>query len=266
MNRYYSSTWGRFLMPDPYAGSISVSSPQSWNLYAYAGDDPANSADPSGLYALAPQPGGPVWGYNPYPGDGDGGGGAGSGTGGGAGATPCIEVVPGIDMDPFLRPCGTGGRGSSGGGGNLDSRKPNDPDCDPKVIAAMTAAWMASSNGLSGTEAGFALTGTPQKFSIVVLPFTNQQSQISFQLSAGSFAIFHVHPNNAAPQPSRQDISVANNDDLLMFTETSRGLWEYDPSSKNTSEITSGINWTKPCLKQAPPPPPTGPNIFGGVQ
>jgi hypothetical protein len=169
-------------------------------------------------------------------------------------------------MDPFFRPCGAGGSSSSGGGGSFDSRKPNDPDCDPKVIAAMNAAWMASSNGLNGTEAGFALAGTPQNFSIVVLPFTNQQSQFSFQLPAGSFAIFHVHPNNAAPQPSRQDISVANKDDLLMFTETSRGLWEYDPSSKKTSETTSGINWTKPCQKQASSPTPTEPNFFGGLQ
>ena len=48
VNRYYSSLWGRFTSPDPYAGSISLGNPQSWNRYAYEVDDPANGNDPSG--------------------------------------------------------------------------------------------------------------------------------------------------------------------------------------------------------------------------
>ncbi len=49
MNRYYSSVWGRFTSPDPYGGSASPSSPQSWNRYGYPANDPANHNDPSGL-------------------------------------------------------------------------------------------------------------------------------------------------------------------------------------------------------------------------
>ncbi len=47
--RYYDNLIGRFMKPDPFGGSANVFSPQSWNRYAYAGNDPANNFDPSGL-------------------------------------------------------------------------------------------------------------------------------------------------------------------------------------------------------------------------
>jgi len=47
--RQYSSTEGRFLSPDPYAGSIDLGNPQSMNRYSYVGGNPINFADPSGL-------------------------------------------------------------------------------------------------------------------------------------------------------------------------------------------------------------------------
>jgi len=49
VNRYYSSTWGRFLSPDPASGSINPADPRSWNRYLYSSDDPVNRYDPSGL-------------------------------------------------------------------------------------------------------------------------------------------------------------------------------------------------------------------------
>ncbi len=49
VNRYYWSQWGRFISPDPSSKSIRRRNPQSWNRYAYAGDDPVNQFDPTGL-------------------------------------------------------------------------------------------------------------------------------------------------------------------------------------------------------------------------
>ncbi len=121
MNRYYSSEWGRFTSPDPYGGSASPSSPQSWNRYAYAGNDSVNSSDPSGLND---------WGWCPpgwicvggWPGTGTGNGGvAGGGSSfGGNGHRPCVAVAGRIRVDPFFHPCGSGGgsSGGSSGGGN----------------------------------------------------------------------------------------------------------------------------------------------------
>jgi len=47
--RYNSSTLGRFASPDPFSGSMSTADPQSFNRYAYVGNNPANAADPTGL-------------------------------------------------------------------------------------------------------------------------------------------------------------------------------------------------------------------------
>jgi RHS repeat-associated protein len=52
MNRYYSSTLGRFLSPDPYkannGGPGDPKDPQSWNRYAYVENDPVSRNDRSG--------------------------------------------------------------------------------------------------------------------------------------------------------------------------------------------------------------------------
>jgi RHS repeat-associated protein len=47
--RHYASNFGRFMSPDPYKGSARVSNPTSWNRYTYAGSDPANLNDRTGL-------------------------------------------------------------------------------------------------------------------------------------------------------------------------------------------------------------------------
>ena len=47
--RYYNNMLGRFMRPDPFGGSAQPAIPQSWNRYAYVGNDPANNFDPEGL-------------------------------------------------------------------------------------------------------------------------------------------------------------------------------------------------------------------------
>ena len=53
--RYYSATQGRFTSPDPLMSSAEPSDPQSWNRYAYVGNNPLKLIDPSGMSS---QPGG----------------------------------------------------------------------------------------------------------------------------------------------------------------------------------------------------------------
>jgi RHS repeat-associated protein len=45
--RYYSSTMGRFMSPDPHGGQIE--NPQSLNLYAYVLNNPLGNTDPTGM-------------------------------------------------------------------------------------------------------------------------------------------------------------------------------------------------------------------------
>ena len=47
--RQLSTTEGRWLMPDPAGMAADPSNPQSWNEYAYVGNNPMNLIDPSGL-------------------------------------------------------------------------------------------------------------------------------------------------------------------------------------------------------------------------
>jgi RHS repeat-associated protein len=60
--RYYDYGAGRFHTPDP-AGKRAVDpkNPTTWNMYAYAGDDPVNFNDPRGLYELASGGSGDPW-------------------------------------------------------------------------------------------------------------------------------------------------------------------------------------------------------------
>ena len=47
--RQFSGSQGRWSIPDPFAGSVSLSHPQTLNRYAYVGNDPLSRTDPSGL-------------------------------------------------------------------------------------------------------------------------------------------------------------------------------------------------------------------------
>ena len=74
-NRYYSNAYGRFMTPDPFTNGGRLSEPQSWNRYAYAGADPVNHLDPSGLdfiWAPIPDDGGGADGGNCDPSQGPG--------------------------------------------------------------------------------------------------------------------------------------------------------------------------------------------------
>ena len=49
VNRYHNPGTGHFLTPDLSYRSVRMADPQSWNRYAYVGNDPINHVDPSGL-------------------------------------------------------------------------------------------------------------------------------------------------------------------------------------------------------------------------
>ena len=54
INRFHNPGTGRFLTPDPYAGSADPADPGSWNRYAYVEGDPINEVDPDGLMQNCP--------------------------------------------------------------------------------------------------------------------------------------------------------------------------------------------------------------------
>jgi RHS repeat-associated protein len=56
--RYYSSTQGRFTIPDPLLSSSNPLAPQSWNKYTYVSNNPLTRVDPSGLFDFGDSLGG----------------------------------------------------------------------------------------------------------------------------------------------------------------------------------------------------------------
>jgi RHS repeat-associated protein len=48
--RYYGSSMGRFMSPDPLLNSGHPDDPQSWNRYSYVRNNPLSRIDPTGLY------------------------------------------------------------------------------------------------------------------------------------------------------------------------------------------------------------------------
>jgi len=50
LHRQYSSSFGRWMSPDPGGVKVvNMDTPQTWNMYAYATDNPTTLNDPSGL-------------------------------------------------------------------------------------------------------------------------------------------------------------------------------------------------------------------------
>jgi RHS repeat-associated protein len=47
--RYFGSSMGRFMSPDPLMASAKAWDPQTWNRYAYARNNPLKLADPNGM-------------------------------------------------------------------------------------------------------------------------------------------------------------------------------------------------------------------------
>lgn len=53
--RFYTSTYGRFMSPDPENAGADPTNPQSWNMYSYALNNPINFVDPDGLQSKCNQ-------------------------------------------------------------------------------------------------------------------------------------------------------------------------------------------------------------------
>src|ERR1700757_2170535 len=51
--RYYGSSMGRFLSPDPLLNSGRPTNPQTWNRYTYGLNNPLRNFDPTGLYTCS---------------------------------------------------------------------------------------------------------------------------------------------------------------------------------------------------------------------
>ncbi len=54
--RYFSGAMGRFTSPDPMNAGADLTNPQTWNGYAYVGNNPLNAVDPMGMDPITDPP------------------------------------------------------------------------------------------------------------------------------------------------------------------------------------------------------------------
>jgi hypothetical protein len=253
-------------MTSPDQGPSKLMNPSTLNRYAYGGLDPVNHTDPSGnifmndpaacqmlggmatmLYIAYFQWNGnngirdwqensPAWiegvdcGFPPV--------------------VSWMAVVLGV-IEP-----GEAGGGSAGGvaaSTDFRSRIKNPNACDTAVIQAMDRAWQRSSLGTQGVEEGFALVRGPRgTYTIVDLPTTNAQRNIRLKLPVGTFALYHVHPNNGDPLLSPQDLDTAKENNIWVMAFSRNGLWMADPTSlvkgkPTETKLADDTDWRKPC-------------------
>jgi RHS repeat-associated protein len=107
LSREYNPVQGRWISPDPAGlAAADPTNPQSWNRYAYVGNNPLSRIDPLGLEDVSCDDDGGCDGGGGGGGGGDGGGGDGGGGGPIQGpvtvvnvtATPIVTVVTVVDV------------------------------------------------------------------------------------------------------------------------------------------------------------------------
>ncbi len=138
--------------------------------------------------------------------------------------------------------------------GCVDDRKLNGPECDEFVQDMMSEIWNASSAG-EGNEVCFSLIGTPNNYSIGPLKTENNKEHCNADLSIGgvkAWAIIHVHPNDRLAPPSVSDRSDAEKYDIIYYTITNRGLYQYVPAPGSETngamnQLTTGLEWLHSC-------------------
>ena len=109
--RQNSPAQGLWLVPDPAGlAAVDITNPQTWNRYAYVGNNPLSNVDPLGLDGDQPR-----WGSLLCSGD------------------PIACALGGWDVCVWAGLCspnGSGG-GNSGGGGSQPSTPPSNPPSNP---------------------------------------------------------------------------------------------------------------------------------------
>ncbi|HET9533629.1 MAG TPA: hypothetical protein VFQ92_24985 [Blastocatellia bacterium] len=115
---------------------------------------------------------------------------------------------------------------------------------DDSVLESFKKAWRVSKAGTMGIEG-------------VVLVFlngdgsyygesqgqTNQYKAFTFTWRPNAIAIVHNHPNTSDPRPHHEDIKLADRLKVPIITLTNRGMYMYDPGTKEITKVLDGVEW-----------------------
>jgi RHS repeat-associated protein len=244
--RYYASSMGRFLSPDPSGLYMAdPANPQQLNLYAYVGNNPLGYTDPLGLSVDCGGGGDPSvvcmvttawdWLKNAFSGGGNSGSndqGGENSPGAGPDDTPNFNLSPGVS--PLRFPGTSAGRNAAGIAAARQALGPtSQPDPNGGCPAGCKYEW--GGRLLQNKQSGQYAFTNPVTFhsnqhfwaSHVMVPFGYR--------AAGSY---HTHPGIGAPGMSMGDAGWSASQRLpeYMGEEMSGKVWKYDPSMGCNSE------------------------------
>ena len=184
------------MTPDPYQTNASASNPQSWNRYTYVNGDPANTNDPTGLYAPLPTGGGGGYDWD-YGGAGASDGGllgndGDSGFGDGGSGNACVEP------DGFT-PMPSPGCSVTAGDYGPPPSPPASPSCEQNLTNTISNALAGTP--LAGEAADFvedaqngglnpyllvAIAGAESSYGVNIVPGSNNPFGLLRQVNGQS--------------------------------------------------------------------------------
>lgn len=115
---------------------------------------------------------------------------------------------------------------------------------DEDVIKQFNKAWKQSWHGTQMNEAVvLILRNTDGSLKAMTLPQTNEPYGFTFAWNPATVAIVHTHPNSCDPKPQTADKEIADRLRVPIFTITSKGMFMYDPTTKQITKIFEGLDW-----------------------
>src|SRR5262249_52050727 len=90
--------------------------------------------------------------------------------------------------------------------------------------------------------------------------FTGEIRRFTFKWNSAAIAIVHTHRNYDDPEPSQTDKEVANKLRVPIFTVTKRGMYAYDPESRDVIKVQDGLDWRDPSKWSTDLSPVIAPN------
>ena len=115
---------------------------------------------------------------------------------------------------------------------------------NPQLIHEFDKAWQAAGQGKANTERA-VLIFRKLDGSLVAegQGYTNEFDSLSFKWNPAAIAIVHTHRNYDGAEPSPKDKELANKLGVPIFTITSRGMYVYDPESRDVIQLQDGLDW-----------------------
>jgi len=121
----------------------------------------------------------------------------------------------------------------------FDTQRVNEP-----VVKEFQNAWRMAGSGAKEIEAVVLIFKMADgSYRADSLGTTNERQQSTFPWNPAAITIVHTHPNACSARPAWADKDIADKYHVPILTITSRGMFMYDPETKQVSKVQDGLDW-----------------------